>query len=100
MAYIKFESSFYNTEQSKWLGCSPMVLETEVQSQVESYQRLNKWYLMTFWLTFGIIKYGSWASGATQGKESHPSLHLNVVAIEKGAFVSPSTMVSQLTYIY
>ena len=26
--------------------CSPMARETEVQSQVESYQRLKKWYLI------------------------------------------------------
>ena len=36
-----------------------------------------------------------------QGKLSHPPLHLGVVAIEKRAFGSPSTMVGQLTiYIY
>ena len=27
-----------------WLECSPMAPETWVQSQVESYQRLKKWY--------------------------------------------------------
>ena len=30
----------------KWVECSPMVRETRVQSLVESYQRLKKWYLM------------------------------------------------------
>ena len=29
-----------------WLECSLIVWETWVQSQVESYQRLKKWYLM------------------------------------------------------
>ena len=35
-------------------------------------------------------------SGAILGKEKHPLLHLGVVAIEKGAFWSPSTMVANL----
>ena len=48
----------YNDSQSKGspptqkLGlCSPIVQETGVQSQVESYQRLKKWYLMPPCLT-------------------------------------------------
>ena len=31
---------------NKWVECSPMVWETWVQSQVASYQRLYKWYLI------------------------------------------------------
>ena len=32
---------------ASWVECSPMVQETRVQSQVESYQRLKKkWYLL------------------------------------------------------
>ena len=31
---------------------------------------------------------------------SAPSLHLGVVATEKGAFGSPSTMVAKFTFIY
>ena len=38
---------------------SPMARETWVQSQVESYQRLKKWYLMPPCLTLSIIRYGS-----------------------------------------
>ena len=34
------------------------------------------------------------------GKGVVSSLHLGVVAIEKGAFGSPSTMVDNFTYIY
>ena len=37
----------------------PTAQETEVQSQVESYQRLKKWYLMLPCLTLSIIRYGS-----------------------------------------
>ena len=68
-----------------------MAWETWVQSQVESYQRLIKWYLMPPCLTLSIIRYGS------RVKWSNP-LHLGVVAIEKGAFKSPSTMVINFTY--
>ena len=31
--------------------CSPMIRENEVQSEVESYQRLRKWYCPTFFLS-------------------------------------------------
>ena len=37
-------------------------------------------------------------SGAIQGKEEHPSFHLGVVAIEKGAFGSPLTTIATFTY--
>ena len=36
-----------------------MAQETWVQSQVESYQRLKKWYLIRSCLTLSIIRYGS-----------------------------------------
>ena len=45
------------------------------------------------------LRYGSRVSGAMQRKELHPSLYFSVVAIEKGAFWSPSTILGQL-YIY
>ena len=35
---------------------------------------------------------------AIQWKEKRPSLHFGVVAIEKGAFGSPSTTVANFTY--
>ena len=41
--------------------------------QVESYQRLKKWYLMPPCLTFSIIRYRSRVSGAIRGKEVEPS---------------------------
>ena len=31
---------------ANWVECSPMTWETVVQSHVESYQRLRKWYLI------------------------------------------------------
>ena len=36
-----------------------MAWETGIQSQVKSYQRLNKWYMIPLFLTLGIIRYGS-----------------------------------------
>ena len=41
-----------------------MAWETEVQSQVESYERLKKWYLIFPCLTPTIIRYGSIVNGA------------------------------------
>ena len=42
-----------------WVECSPMVQETWVQSQVTSYQRLLKWYLIPLCLTLSNIRYVS-----------------------------------------
>ena len=39
--------------------CLPMAWETGVQSQVESYQKLKKWYLIPTCLTLNIIRYVS-----------------------------------------
>ena len=67
-----------------------MAWETWVQSQVESYQRRKKRYLIPPCLTFSIIRYGSRVKCVNPGK-----------AIEKGAFRSPSTTVANFTiYIY
>ena len=56
--YALLFSYLYRT-LAKGLECSPMARETWVQSQVESYQRLKKWYLMPPCLTLSIIRYGS-----------------------------------------
>ena len=55
------------------LECSPMAWETWVQSQVESYQRLKKWYLMPPCLTLSIIRYGSRVKWSNPGKGVAPS---------------------------
>ena len=71
-----------------------------VQSQVKSYQRLKKWYLMPPGLTRSIISYRSRVKWSNPGKGvAPPPLHLGVVAIEKGAFESPSTIVANF-YLY
>ena len=50
-----------------------MARETRVQSQVESYQRPKKWYLMPPCLTLGIIRYGSRVKWCNLGKGVAPS---------------------------
>ena len=77
-----------------YIECSPIARETWVQSQVESYQRLKKWYLMPPCLTLSIIRYGSRVKWSNPGKGVAP---FPTQAIEKGAFGLPSTMVD---YIY
>ena len=52
---------------SQWVECSPMVRETWVQSPVESYQRLLKWYLIPPCLT--LIRYVSRGKWSSPGKE-------------------------------
>ena len=50
-----------------------MARETWVQSQVESYQRLKKWYLMPPCLTLSIIRYRSRVEWSNPGKGVAPS---------------------------
>ena len=50
-----------------------MARETWVQSQVESYQRLKKWYLMPPCLTLSIIRYGSRVKWSNPRKGVAPS---------------------------
>ena len=64
---------FSPTHTHTWLECSPMARETWVQSQVESYQRLKKWYLMLPCLTLSIIRYGSMVKWSNPGKGVAPS---------------------------
>ena len=83
---------------AQWVECSPTFRETCVQSQVTSYQRLLKWHLIPPCLTLSNIRYVSRVKWSNPGKGVAPPLHLGVVAIEKGAFWSPSTTVANFTY--
>ena len=76
-----------------------MVLETWVQSKVSSYQRLWKWYLIPPCLTLSNIKYVTRIKWSNDGKGVAPHQHLGVVAIEMGAFWSPSTTVTNFNYM-
>ena len=51
-------------------------------------------------LTLSIIRYGSRVKWSNLGKGVVPSLHLGVVAIEKGAFRSSLTTVTNFTTLY
>ena len=75
---------------------SPMAWET----QVESYQRLKKWYGIHPCLTLSIIRYISRVKLSNPGKGVATSFTLGVVAIEKEAFGLSSTMVVNFTYLY
>ena len=50
-----------------------MVLETGVQSQVKSYQRLKKWYLIPPCWTLSVIRYVSRVKWSKLGKGVAPS---------------------------
>ena len=91
-------SKFLLVTISHWpsgVECLPMVWETWVRSQVTSYQRLLKWYLIPPSFTLSNIRYVSRVKWSKPGKGVVPlPLHLSVVAIEKGAFGSLSTTVA------
>ena len=80
--------------------CSPMARETWVQSQVESYQRLKKWYLMPPGLTPSIIRYGSRVKWSNTGKGVAASPTPWYCSYRKGAFGSLSTKGRQLYFTY
>ena len=68
-----------------WVECSPMVRETEVQSQVESHQRLKKWYLMPLCLALSIIRFGSKVKWSNPGKGVASSLTPRCSSYVKGS---------------
>ena len=76
-----------------------MARKSGVQSPVESYKRLKKWYLIPPCLTLSIIRYVSRVTWSNPGKAVAPSLHLGVVAIEKGALKSTVANFILLTII-
>ena len=55
------------------LEYSPVIQETGVQSQVESYQRHKKWYLIPPCLTLSIIRNGSRVKWRNPRTEEAPS---------------------------
>ena len=73
--HLKYNKVLIRADRTlaKRLECSPMARETWVQSQVESYQRLKKWYLMPPCLTLSIIRYGSRVKWSNPGKGVAPS---------------------------
>ena len=94
--YINTPSTHYRsyrcTGSPRWLECSPMAQETWVQSQVKSYQRLKKWYLMPPCLTLSIIRQGSRVKWSNLREGVVPFPTPRVVAIEQGAFWLPTLL--------
>ena len=67
--------------------CLPIVQETGVQSQVESYQRLKKkWYLIPPCFTLSIIRYVSRVKWTNPGKGVAPSPIPHCSSYWKGSF--------------
>ena len=83
---------------AKWVECSPIVREAGVQSPVKSYQKTQKMVLDAALLS--TIRWGLRVKWSKPGKGVASSLHLGVVAIEKGAFGSPSTKVANFTFTH
>ena len=80
-----------------WVECLPVVWETWVQSQVTSYQKTLKMVLNTSLLN--IQQYKVRMKGKVKQFRERSSVPLYTeVAIEKGAFWSPSATVANFTY--
>ena len=59
--------------KAQCVECSSIIWETWVQSQVGSYQRLKKWFLIPTCLTLIIIRYVSRVKWSNPGKDVVPS---------------------------
>ena len=78
-----------------------MVRETCVRSQVESYQRLKKCYLMPPCLTFSIIRYESRVKWSNPGKRVAPSPTPRCCSYRKGRLAGhPRLRLLTTTYVY
>ena len=57
-----------------WAECSPMAQETGLQSEIVSYQRLKKWYLIPPYFTLSIIRHVSRIKWSSPGNGVAPFL--------------------------
>ena len=71
---------------AQWVECSLMVRTTRVQSQVESYQRLKKSYLIPPCLTLRNIRYVSRVKWSNPWKGVAPSSTPRCSSYWKGSF--------------
>ena len=85
---------------TKWVECSPMVRETWIQSQVASYQRLSKWYLIPPCLTLSDIKYVSTVKWSNPGKGVEPSPTPRCSNYWKGSLLVALDYGHQLYFFY
>ena len=79
--------------------CVCVVRETGDQSQVESYQRLKKGYLIPLWLTLSNIKYVSRVNWSNPGKGVAPSPTPRCSSYWKGIPRSPNLLIYIYIYI-
>ena len=77
-----------------------MVRETVVQSQVESYQKLKKWYLMPPCKALSTIRWWSRVKWSNPGKGGTPSPTPQCSSYWKGSFLVTRDYGCQLYYIY
>ena len=77
-----------------------MTRETWVQSQVESYKRLKKWYLTPPCLTLSIIRYGSRVKWSNPGKEVAPFPTPWCSSYRKGSLLVALDCSHQLYYYF
>ena len=94
--------NFLKTPSSlaKWVECSLMVWENGVQSLIESYQRLKKWYLICPCLTLSIIRYVSRVKWSNTRKGVVPFPTPRCRSYWKGSLWLPSTMVANFTFLH
>ena len=84
----------------QWVECSPRVWETRVQSQVSSYQRLLKWYLIPPCLTFSNIRYVSRAKWSNPEKGVAASPTPRCCSYWKGSLLVALDMVANFIYLH
>ena len=77
-----------------------MVREIEVQSQIGSYQRLKKWYLIPPCLTLSIITYISRVKWSNPGEEAAPSPTAQCSSYWKGCLWVTFKYSRQLYFAY
>ena len=85
---------------AKWVEGSQMVWETWLQSQVASYQRLSKWYLIPPCLTLSNLRYVSRVKWSNPGKGVVPFPTPRCSSYWKGTLQVTLDYSRQLLYIY
>ena len=84
----------------KWVECSPIAQETEVQYPVESYQRLKQGYLIPHSLTLSVLRYVSRVKWNDPGKGVAPSSTSRCCSYLKGSPRVTSNYSRQLYFTF
>ena len=83
-----------------WVECLSMVQENGVKSQVESYQRLKKWYMMLPCLALSTIRWGSRVKWGNPGNGVAPSTTPWCSSYWKGSLQVTLNLGHQLYLLY